>query len=164
MTEEISLETVAIVYDRINDRVLLGMKKRGFGTGKWNGLGGKFDSTKDKTLKDTAQRVLFEESAGLNGIVITEMGVIAFRFPEKPEEKAHEVHFYRVDSYVGETLETEEISLKWFSIKEIPYSQMWPDDSIWMPMILKGKKFRGEMDFNASGEIIRNTLKIVGSL
>jgi 8-oxo-dGTP diphosphatase/8-oxo-dGTP diphosphatase/2-hydroxy-dATP diphosphatase len=38
------------------------MKKRGFGIGKWNGVGGKFDFKKrDKNIVDTAVRETEEE-------------------------------------------------------------------------------------------------------
>ena len=164
MSEEISAETVAIVYDRINDKILLGMKKQGFGKGKWNGLGGKYDSLQDRNLKETCQRELREETSGFEGIIPVEMGVISFRFPENPNEKIHEVHFFRIDTFMGEIRETNEMLPKWFSIKEIPYNQMWIDDSYWLPLLLKGRKFIGEIDFAASGEILRNTLKVVESL
>ena len=35
-------------------RVLLGMKKRGFGAGRWNGFGGKVHE--DETIEDGARR------------------------------------------------------------------------------------------------------------
>lgn len=35
-------------------RVLLGMKKRGFGAGRWNGFGGKVQS--GETIEDAARR------------------------------------------------------------------------------------------------------------
>ena len=42
--------------------MLLGMKKRGFGTGKWNGFGGKVEV--GETVADAAQRELEEEVLG----------------------------------------------------------------------------------------------------
>ena len=61
--------------------LLLGMKKRGFGEGKWNGYGGKMDiAAGDKTLKDCALRETHEESMGhltstwqyMSGVELTE--------------------------------------------------------------------------------------------
>ena len=43
-------------------QLLLGMKKRGFGVGKWNGFGGKFDA--GETVRDCALRELEEERKG----------------------------------------------------------------------------------------------------
>ena len=159
-----SVETVVIVYDKIDNRILLGMKKTGFGSGKWNGFGGKFDPSKDKNIKDTARRELMEETGGINGIIPLLMGIITFRFPENPDEKVHEVHFFRIDTFMGEAKETEEMRPKWFPLKDIPYNQMWADDAYWMPLLLKNKKFKGEMSFSKSGEILSGSLKVVESL
>jgi 8-oxo-dGTP diphosphatase/2-hydroxy-dATP diphosphatase len=35
--------TLALIFREDFSQVLLGMKKRGFGEGKWNGFGGKLD-------------------------------------------------------------------------------------------------------------------------
>ena len=43
------------------DEILLAMKKRGFGEGRWNGTGGKFDPENDKDIFDTAKRETKEE-------------------------------------------------------------------------------------------------------
>ena len=42
-----------------NNQVLLGMKKRGFGVGKWNGFGGKV--MKNESIINAAERELKEE-------------------------------------------------------------------------------------------------------
>ena len=33
------------------------------------------------------------------------------------------------------------------SLPEIPLNQMWPDDELWMPLLLKGQYFVGRVDF-----------------
>ena len=53
------LLTLVMVLDRPARRVLLGMKKRGFGEGKWNGFGGKREG--EETMAECAQRELREE-------------------------------------------------------------------------------------------------------
>lgn len=45
---------------RENRHVLLGMKKRGFGKGKWNGFGGKVEQ--GETMVESAVRELKEEA------------------------------------------------------------------------------------------------------
>lgn len=51
---------------------------------------------------------------------------------------------------------------QWFSTKPdsesiellpIPYSQMWPDDVFWLPMLLANKPFVGRADFTADGKM-----------
>lgn len=48
------LFTLIIVVN--NDEVLLGLKKRGFGLGKWNGFGGKVEI--GETITDSAIRYM----------------------------------------------------------------------------------------------------------
>lgn len=43
-----------LAFIRNNDNILLGMKKRGFGVGRWNGFGGKVNS--DETILEAAKR------------------------------------------------------------------------------------------------------------
>ena len=42
-----------------NDKILLAMKKRGFGVGKWNGVGGKIK--KEESIEQAVQRETKEE-------------------------------------------------------------------------------------------------------
>lgn len=50
------LTLVLVVEPR---RVLLGMKKRGFGAGKWNGFGGKVQT--GETIEQGARRYTYKE-------------------------------------------------------------------------------------------------------
>ncbi len=49
------LYTLVFVRDNINEKVLLGFKKRGFGMHKWNGLGGKLEV--GETFTEGAKRL-----------------------------------------------------------------------------------------------------------
>ena len=44
-------------------------------------------------------------------------------------------------------METLEARPLWVSLDEIPYEQMWEDDSIWLPMLLRGERFQGRWIF-----------------
>jgi 8-oxo-dGTP diphosphatase/2-hydroxy-dATP diphosphatase len=48
------IKTLTLVLVRQGQNVLLGMKKRGFGVGRWNGFGGKVE--KQETILDGAKR------------------------------------------------------------------------------------------------------------
>jgi NADH pyrophosphatase NudC (nudix superfamily) len=48
------LLTLVLIYNRTH--VLLGMKKRGFGVGRWNGFGGKVQE--GESLENAARRLL----------------------------------------------------------------------------------------------------------
>ncbi|XP_074170116.1 oxidized purine nucleoside triphosphate hydrolase isoform X2 [Rhinolophus sinicus] len=83
-------------------QVLLGMKKRGFGAGRWNGFGGKVEE--GETIEDGAKRELQEES-GLTAATLTKMGHIVFEFVGEPERM--DVHIFCTDSVQGTPTESE---------------------------------------------------------
>ena len=63
------------------NKILLAMKKRSFGVGKWNGAGGKFDSMQgDKNIQDTAVRET-EQEIGVKILNPEKVGVLHFYFP-----------------------------------------------------------------------------------
>lgn len=136
--------TLSIVHQ--HRRLLLAMKKRGFGAGRWNGFGGKVEE--GETIEDAAKREAREEG----GIDIREMakvGVVDFEF--KGDPKILEVHIFKIGSFAGDPVETEEMRPQWFHIDQIPYEMMWPDDRHWLPLFLAGKKFRGRFLFDEPG-------------
>ncbi|KAG4070235.1 hypothetical protein HA402_003925 [Bradysia odoriphaga] len=53
------LFTLVFVFDDDKQRLLLGLKKRGFGLGKYNGFGGKVEE--NESIDDAALRELNEE-------------------------------------------------------------------------------------------------------
>lgn len=136
--------------------VLLGMKKRGFGEGRWNGFGGKVEE--GETIVEAAIREMEEES-GLIIKDLEEIGVVNFQFLDT--EKFLEVHIFNVLSYGGTIIETEEMCPKWFNLDEIPFADMWPDDTYWMPLFLKGKKFKGEFVFENNDKILSHKIEVI---
>ncbi len=137
--------TLCLVHK--HPKILLGMKKRGFGEGKWNGFGGKVD--KDETIEDAAIREMQEEA----NIFIEDMektGILDFEFKGNPE--ILEVHIFRVKKFSGEPMETEEMKPEWYEVDKIPVKDMWPDDEYWLPLFLENKKFRGKFLFDGSEE------------
>lgn len=140
-------------------RILLGMKKRGFGEGKWNGFGGK--TNPGETVKEAAARELREE-ANVEAVRMTEVGVLDFVYAEDPD--IHEVHIYRVDEYRGEPCETEEMKPEWFDLDKIPFEKMWPDDEFWLAKLLENEKFTGRFVFDEKGNILEKELASVEDL
>ena len=129
--------------------VLLGMKKRGFGKGRWNGFGGKVE--KGETIEEGARREFLEE-AGIEVPVLEKAGIIDFEFKGNPE--ILEVHIFRAVDFIGEPTESEEMLPKWFNRDEIPYSEMWPDDPHWIPLFFEGKRFKGKILFGEGDSIL----------
>src|SRR3989344_7969392 len=129
-------------------KILLAMKKRGFGVGKWNGCGGKVEE--GETVETAAVREMKEEVGLLaNAADLNKVGQIEFNFKDRPEWDLH-MHIFLVNKWDGEAQESEEMRPQWFDIKDIPFDAMWPDDKHWLPMVLAGKKVEGK--FNLANE------------
>ncbi|XP_062999033.1 oxidized purine nucleoside triphosphate hydrolase [Elgaria multicarinata webbii] len=141
------------------ERVLLGMKKRGFGAGLWNGFGGKVQP--GETIEHAARRELQEES-GLTVDTLQKMGQITFEFVGNSE--LMEVHIFRADSFHGDPTESEEMRPQWFELDQMPYKNMWPDDIYWFPLLLQKKLFLGYFKFQGQDTILEHTLKEVEKL
>lgn len=143
--------------------ILLGMKKRGFGSGKWNGFGGKVEP--GETIEDAARREVLEE-AGVEVPVVEKVGLVHFEFEGNPE--IMEVHVFRTKvgemADVGEPTESDEMAPQWFPHDEIPFSDMWPDDEHWFPIFFSGVKFQGKFHFDAQNRLLRGGVEEVAEL
>ncbi len=143
--------------------VLLAMKKRGFGVGKWNGVGGKLDPEKgDKDIVTAAIREA-EEEIGVQVKELEKVAILNFYFPYN-QAWNQQVHVFLVKNWQGEPKESEEMLPKWFRDKEIPFKEMWDDDKFWLPHLLNGKKLKANFTFK-NGEIItQKDIKFVENL
>lgn len=135
MTNKTKKQT-SIIIGLKDSKVLLGMKKRGFGEGYWNGFGGK--RNEGETMVEAALREISEE-AGIIPIDLKEVGMIEF--------DTFTTHVYTFSNYNGKLTETEEMKPKWFSRNSLPYDKMWEGDKVWFPLVLDGKCFDAEFIF-----------------
>ena len=126
-----------------NHKVLLAMKKRGFGTGKWNGPGGKLEP--GESPLDAAVRECFEE-VGITPQDATERAFIRFNLASLGH--AHLCHIFVASKYDGVPVESEEMLPRWYDISAVPYNDMWQDDIYWLPAVLAGRKLEGEFEFD----------------
>jgi len=137
-------------------RILLGMKKRGFGVGKWNGYGGKVKE--NESIEEALYREV-EEEGGIKLKDIDKLGIIEFEFPHA--DFIIENHIYKAKEFIGELIETEEMRPEWFEVSKIPFDSMWADDPYWIQMFLDDKKFKGKFVFSANEEILNYQLEQV---
>jgi len=139
--------TLCLVHE--SPRILLGMKKKGFGAGRWNGFGGKVEP--GETILEAAHRELREE-AGIGVMLMEPAGTLTFEFVSDPV--LLEVHVFRGSNVVGEPTESDEMKPQWFDEAEIPYGLMWKDDEHWFPYFLRGEAFDGEFTFDGEQKIL----------
>ena len=143
-------------------RLLLGMKQRGFGKGKYNGFGGKVEP--GESVLACALREMREESGlGISPSDTAHVGFLSFTFESTPGEELH-AHVFTAQggAHTGVPVATEEMAPRWFSLREpLPYADMWADDALWMPLLLEGSRFRGSFHFRGHGEIVRHALERV---
>lgn len=145
--------TLTIIHQ--DDKLLLGMKKRGFGMGRYNGFGGKVE--KDETIEEAARREVFEE-VNLELIDLTQLGTIEFSWQNKDE--ILEVHIFKSTQFNGIPEETEEMRPEWFDVKDIPFKKMWSDDPYWFPLFLENKKFSGKFVFDDKDQILEHQVHV----
>lgn len=138
------------------DQILLAMKKRGFGAGHWNGVGGK--PSPGENIEDTAVRECQEE-INVTPLEFKQVATLEFYFPEDKKDWNQEVIVYICTKWQGTPVETEEMRPQWYTVAEIPYDQMWPDDKIWLPEVLAGKKVNASFHFDKTEQIEKYDLK-----
>lgn len=131
-------------------QLLLGMKKTGFGRGKYNGFGGKVE--RGESIRQAAVRELYEESGLLaSEAALKEAGRLEFIFPGHTGLN-HDVFIFLLQSWQNQPVETSEMKPFWFCYQDIPYQSMWADDQYWLPTVLAGKKVCGTVVFKDNGE------------
>ena len=135
-------DPATLVFVVKDEKILLIDKKTGFGKGKVNGPGGKVE--KGESPEACAIRECQEEL----GITVSNLrysGQHRFQFVD-----GYSIHVwvYSSEEFEGVPTETLEARPLWVSVDEIPYERMWEDDSLWLPMLLRGERFQGRWLFD----------------
>ncbi len=153
------MRNASLLFLLKGDQILLAMKKRGLGEGKWNGPGGKQEpgeSVLQAAVRET------EEEIGVTPLNPRLVGKLKFYLVDQPEYNFL-CHMFVATDWQGEPHESDEMRPQWFSIKDIPYDQMWADDFIWMPILLDGGLFEGSATLDGN-VIITEDIKRVEKL
>ncbi len=142
-----------------DDKILLAMKKRGFGKDRFNGVGGKPE--KDESILKCAIREV-EEEIGVKILKPKKVAVLDFYFPhvDLKEDWNQQVLVYIAESWDGKPIETEEMKPKWFNKTKLPFAKMWADDWIWLPHVLANKIVRAEFAFTKDQKIEDYKIKV----
>lgn len=137
------MKTCTLLLLLKDDEILLAMKKRGFGAGYWNGVGGKLNE--GETIRHALVRECQEE-INVTPTTFEKVAVHDFKFPESQSDMI--IHTYVCTAWDGDPEETEEMAPRWFKTAEIPYDEMWQDDRYWIPLVLAGKKLETQFTFD----------------
>lgn len=127
------------------DEILLAMKKRGFGAGRWNGVGGKLEP--GESLDEALIRECQEE-IGVTPTSYRPVAELDFYGGSEAEPWHMYVYAYFCDTWEGEPVESEEMAPQWYKISDIPYTEMWQDDIHWLPRALAGELLKGTFTFD----------------
>lgn len=128
-------------------QVLLIEKRRGLGSGLYNGPGGKIEP--GETPREAIHREVDEEV----GIDVTDPTKYAeLTFTHDGDEVLF-VHVYRATEYDGDPRPSPEARPEWFDRDELPYDDMWADDYLWLPRVLAGEAIVGEFAFEGGDDL-----------
>ena len=153
------IETTLCLLKKDN-KILLALKKRGFGEGKYNGVGGKIEPG------ETVEQAMIRETEEEIAVIPKKYEKVAtIKFDEYYKGNKEKVifHLYLVHEWDGNPIETEEMAPQWFKIDKIPYDKMFPDDKYWMPYILDGKKINAYFEFDEDWNIIKKRIEEVNN-
>lgn len=152
----------SLLFLRRDDQILLAMKKRGFGSDRYNGVGGKIEPG------ETVEQAMIRECQEEIMVTPTAYEKVAeqdFYMDTDTDAPWHlYVHVYIGTEWEGTPEETEEMAPEWFAIKDIPYDRMWEDDQYWLPLLLDGKKIVGDYSFLLDESMTEYTITEVETL
>jgi 8-oxo-dGTP diphosphatase / 2-hydroxy-dATP diphosphatase len=140
--------------------VCLAMKKRGFGIGRWNGVGGKVgegESVEEATRRET------KEEIGVDAGTLTKVAELNFSFAFKPEWNQL-THVYFCESWAGEPGESEEMKPQWYKPDQLPFDSMWPDDPFWLPRVVNGELLKASFTFGEGDAVLSKQVDAVSEL
>lgn len=132
--------------------VLLGEKRRGLGTGRLVGPGGKREPGESAT--ETAVREVAEEvGIVLDPVDLEARGTLDYRFPYRPSwSQVSDV--FVCHRWSGEPVGGDELVPRWIAIDAVPWSSMWDDARYWLPAVLRGGRVEARFDFAADNATV----------
>ena len=155
------MKELTLLFLKRDNEILLAMKKRGFGEGRWNGVGGKLEpgeSVEAALLREA------EEEIGVTPTLYTQVADISFDQYFKGEHTLMHVNVFIATEWSGEPTESEEMKPQWYPVNALPFEAMWQDDPYWLPLVLEGKKIQASFVMDKSDVIIEHKVQEVTEL
>lgn len=139
--------------------VLLGLKQRGFGTGRIVGIGGHVEPGESDS--EAAVRETFEETGfRVAPTDLHDAGRLVFHFPASPQADMS-VALYRATSWTGELTASDELDPQWHQVSRLPIGRMWDDSRIWLPHVLRGELIDVDITYDAGGSLVTQVCLMV---
>lgn len=140
--EFVPQRTAVLGIVRTKARVLLIRKKRGLGKGKLVAPGGHVEGGETPTAACVRE---LQEELHITPLFPDSRGVVDFQFRSGLSMR---VHVFLADSFEGTETETEEAAPVWCEEASLPYDEMWQDDPLWLPHVLRGSHVYGRFLFD----------------
>ncbi|GAA5227298.1 8-oxo-dGTP diphosphatase [Paeniglutamicibacter antarcticus] len=121
------------------NRVLLGMKLRGFGAGHIVAPGGKIEPG-EKPAQAAARELQEETSLVAESASLEPTARVNFRFPANPAADMDCTVFMASD-FSGMAEHSDELAPAWYPVGQLPLAKMWEDSSLWLGRMLLGERF-----------------------
>ena len=141
-----------------DNQILLAMKKRGFGVGKYNGIGGKLEpgeTVEQAMIRETGEEIMVKPTQ------YKKCGLTKFDEYRNGEHTMVYVHVFTADAFEGEPQETEEMRPVWVDLDKIPWEQMYATDRAWLPLVLEKRSyFEAEFKFDLEHKLIDQKIEI----
>lgn len=152
-----AIETTLLLIIKDN-KIMLAKKKKGFGAGKYNGVGGKLEP--GETVEDALLRETKEE-VNITPLDYVKIGVLSFDEYYVDSMTRLNFHLFVCSKWESELKETEEMEPHWFDINNIPYDKMFVDDKYWLPYVLQGRKFNAYFKFDKDWNILDKQIDLL---
>lgn len=126
-------------------KVLLGLKRLGFGAGNVVGLGGHVEEGED-ALTAAVREAREEAGIVIDSADVAPAGLVRFRFPSKPGWD-QDVAVFVTSAWEGSPEASDEIEPCWYPVDGTPFHDMWDDARYWLPRVLGGDRVDGTVIF-----------------
>jgi 8-oxo-dGTP pyrophosphatase MutT (NUDIX family) len=157
------MRDTTLVFLTQKGKICLAMKKRGFGIGRWNGVGGKAqqgESIECAAIREAAEEIGVMISNIDGHKALNKVAELEFLFAHNAEWNQL-VHVYLCEQWRGDPVESEEMRPEWFDYEDIPFKEMWPDDPLWLPKVIAGDRLRASFTFGEGDVILKQNIEII---
>ena len=104
--------------------------------GKWNGLGGKFDTG------ESPEQCIIREVEEESGLLISTPKLHGFiTFPQFKDNQDWYVFVYTADQFEGTLIDCNEGELEWINDQQLSSLNLWEGDHIFLKWIYQNKPF-----------------------